>query len=496
MLLEMVGISKSFPGVKALQNVNFSLRAGEVHALLGENGAGKSTLIRVLGGIYAADSGEIRIKGQRVSISSVTDAHKNAIRIIHQEIMLVPYRTVAENIFLGQELRDQFGFLDKKAMLRETWRILKEFGVDLKPQQMVAELSIGMQQLVEIMKAVFFDAQIIVMDEPTSSLSEKETKILFSTIRLLQQKGVGIIYISHKLSELFTIAHRVTILRDGAYIDTLNIDKVSNENLIEKMVGRELTKYYIKTDHSIGNESLRVEGLSKNGMFSNISFRARYGEIVGFSGLVGAGRTEVMKSLFGVYPPDNGKIFLEGRQIRIHSPRGAIAAGIAYIPENRKDEGLVLMNTVAFNMILVTLRQIIRFIGVDKKMRDETVQRYIRSLNIKVSSTQQTMSKLSGGNQQKVVLGKWLANNPKVLILDEPTRGIDVGAKSEIYGIMNQLTQRGVSIIMVSSELPEIINMCDRVYVMGEGKIRAMLHREELSQEKIMAFSAGGVEHA
>lgn len=490
-LLKMQNICKSFPGVKVLDQVNLDLKEGEVHALLGENGAGKSTLIKILGGIYTADSGSIFLQGKEVKVNSVMDAQKNEIRIIHQEIVLVPFRTITENMFLGRELKSKAGFLDKKQMYEETDKIIREFGLNLSPDTLIQDLSIGMQQLVEIMKAVSTEARIIVMDEPTSSLSDHEVALLFKTIGLLKEKGAGIIYISHKISELYEIADRVTVLRDGHTIQTCRISEVSSEQLINMMVGRELTKYYIKTDNLIGGVSLEVKKLCCGRKIKDVSFYARYGEIVGFSGLVGAGRTEVMKGIFGILRTDSGSICLDGKQIDIRRPRDAICAGIAYIPEDRKNEGLILINSVAFNMTLAALKEIIKGIRVNKKKRAEMVKHYVDAFSIKVTSGEQLVGNLSGGNQQKVVLGKWLANKPKVIILDEPTRGIDVGSKSEIYRIVNQLAGEGVSIILVSSELPEVINMCDRVYIMSEGHIRGEISRSEFSQEKIMDYAAG-----
>ncbi len=490
-ILKMQGICKSFPGVRVLDQVNLDLREGEVHALLGENGAGKSTLIKILGGIYNADEGKIFLGGEEVKISSVLDAQNRDIRIIHQEIVLVPFRSIAENIFLGRELQNRAGFLDKKQMYEKTEEIIQEFGLDLLPDMLVSELSIGMQQLVEIVKAVSTDAKIIVMDEPTSSLSEHEVEFLFRTIRLLKEKKVGIIYISHKIPELYEIADRVTVLRDGHTIRTCPIHEVTSEQLINMMVGRELTKYYIKTENPIGDISLEARGLSCGRLFENVSFYARYGEIVGFSGLIGAGRTEVMKTVFGILKKSGGSIYLDGKEMDIRKPEDAIGAGIAYIPEDRKSEGLILINSVAFNMTLAAIKDIIRGIRVNKSKRKEIVEHYVDAFSIKVTSEEQLVGNLSGGNQQKVVLGKWLARKPKVIILDEPTRGIDVGSKSEIYRIINQLAGEGVSIILVSSELPEVINMCDRIYIMGEGRIKGEIGQAEFSQEKIMEYAAG-----
>lgn len=492
-LLEMKGISKSFGLNQVLDDININVKAGEVLALLGENGAGKSTLIKILGGIYTKDQGEIYIEGKKQEVHSVADTHKYGIRIIHQEIVLVPERSVAANIFLGREIRTKAGFINFKKIREETEKILREFEVSISPDDLISGLTIGMQQMVEIMRAVSTNAKIVVMDEPTSSLSEHESEILFRTIEKLRKRKVGILYISHRMNEIFRIAQRVTVLRDGKKICTVCTNEITSEKLINRMVGRTLTKYYIKTKNEIKETALEVKGLSVKNVFRNVSFQARYGEIVGFSGLVGAGRTEVMKTIFGIYSASSGSIFVNGKEITIKSPRDALEAGIAYIPENRREEGLILLNTVEFNMMLVALRFLIKGIKRDKDRQKKMVDDYIDKFSIKVTSPSQTVGNLSGGNQQKVVLSKWLANSPKVLILDEPTRGIDVGSKAEIYGIMNDLAANGISIILVSSELPEIINMCDRVYVMCEGEITGQLEASELSQEKIMLYSSSEI---
>lgn len=489
-LLEMKGISKSFGTNLVLDSIDINVKKGEVLALLGENGAGKSTLIKILGGIYAKDKGEIYIDGELAEIKTITDAHKQGIRIIHQEIVLVPERSIAANIFLGREPRTKAGFVDFAEMEKQTEKMIQEFGLSLKSDECVSRLTIGLQQMVEIMRAVSADARIVVMDEPTSSLSEYETEILFQTIEHLKKIGVGIIYISHRMEEIFRISERITVLRDGKGICTVETKKSSSEELINRMVGRNLTKYYIKTKNKIREKSLEVKNLNHKNMFRDISFYARYGEIVGFSGLVGAKRTEVMKSIFGILPLTSGEIYMDGKELQIKKPQDALEAGIAYIPENRREEGLILLNTVEFNMTLVALRFLIHGIKKNKKKQDKIVNEYIDKFSIKVTSKEQMAGNLSGGNQQKVVLGKWLANAPKVLILDEPTRGIDVGSKAEIYGIINELAANGISVIMVSSELPEIINMCDRVYVMCEGRITGELGAEELTQEQLMTYSS------
>lgn len=488
-LLEMTDISKSFGSNVVLNGVKLSVGEGEVVAILGENGAGKSTLIKILGGIYKADGGEIRIKGQPKEISSAAVAGENGIRIIHQEIILVPERTIAANVFLGREWKNKFGMVDAKGMEKETQRIIDDLHINLRADQLVSELTIGMQQLVEIIKAVSADAQIVVMDEPTSSLSHGEVETLFQIIRLLQEKKVGVIYISHRLEELFTITDRIVVLRDGKMIGDVETRTADKDELIKMMVGRELSSYYTRNKHTIGEKSIEVKNLCHEKYFKDINFSARYGEIVGFAGLVGARRTELMKTIFGAFSKTGGAVYLDGQEVTIKNPQDAIKNGIVYVSEDRRGEGLILNNDVEFNMGLVCLSDFIKSIGVNKKAWDEMVAYYRDKFSIKITSPQQKAATLSGGNQQKVVLSKWLAKNPKVIILDEPTRGIDVGSKAEIYEIIDELAAGGVSIIMVSSELPEIINMCNRCYIMCEGKITGELNEDEFAQETIMTFA-------
>lgn len=488
-LLQMKGISKAFGSNKVLLDISLDLHNGEILSLLGENGAGKSTLIKILGGIYSSDSGEIYIDGEKKAISTSAAAQEYGVRIIHQEIVLVPHRTIAANIFLGREPRTSLGTLDYKKMVSESQKIMDEFGIDLDPDSLVCELSLGLQQQVEIIKAVSANARIVVMDEPTSSLSESETEILFQIIEKLKKKGVGIIYISHRLDELFQISDRIMVLRDGRVINTVPIAEAKREELINMMVGRVLDKYYVRTKNEIRDIALEVKGLQHKKLFSDISFQVHYGEIIGFSGLVGAGRTEVMKAVFGGIPHDGGKILLEGTEVKIRKPRDAMEAGIAYVPEDRRGEGLVLLNDVEFNIGLADIKDLVKGIRVRKSKWKKIVDDYVEKFSIKITSPRQKTGRLSGGNQQKVVLGKWLAIKPKVIILDEPTRGIDVGSKAEIYSIINDLAADGAAIIIVSSDLPEIINMCDRTYIMCEGRITGELSAEEFSQEKIMTFS-------
>ena len=488
-LLEMKGIHKRFPGVLALNNVSFEVKAGEVHALLGENGAGKSTLIKVLGGIYIAEEGEIFIEGKKVEIDSVKTAHENGIAIIHQELVLVPHMTVAENIFLGREPK-KGGFVDAVKMTDDAQELLDTYHMNIQADRLVGSLTIAQQQMVEIVKAISFNSKILVMDEPTSSISDKEVDFLFETMRALTAKGVGIVYISHKMSELEQICDRVTVMRDGEYVGTKVVKETNKDELIAMMVGRELTNYYTRDFLEPGEVVLKCEHISDGKMAKDASFEVRKGEIVGFAGLVGAGRSEVMKCIFGLTKDYSGEILIDGKSVHIKSPIEALKYGIALVPENRKAEALYKVQSVKFNSTIEVLSSFIKGIFVNDKKEEEITQKYIDMLSTKTPSQEQVVGNLSGGNQQKVVIGRWLATNPKILIMDEPTRGVDVHAKSEIYAIMNDLVKNGMSIIMISSELPEIINMSDRVYVMNEGNIVGCLDRTEVSQESIMKLAA------
>ncbi|MDD2958639.1 MAG: sugar ABC transporter ATP-binding protein [Lachnospiraceae bacterium] len=484
-LLEMKNVHKRFPGVHALKGVSLELRAGEVHALLGENGAGKSTLIKVLGGIYEKDEGEILIDGKKVEIKNVEQARNAGVSIIHQELVLVPYLSVAENIFLGRELRKKGGFIDRSAMIRETQRALDEFGLKLSPNAMIADLNIAQQQMVEIVKAVSFNARIIVMDEPTSSLSDKEVDALFENVRKLTARKIGIIYISHRMSELQEVADRVTVMRDGEYIATKEVAVTGNDELVALMVGRQLDNYYTRTFNDCKEPLLEVKNLS-TAKIHDVSFTLRKGEILGFAGLVGAGRSETMQAVFGLDKVISGSVKLNGRELAGKNAESILASGISLVPEDRKNEGIFPGMTISFNMTLKVLKEFIRGIRVNNSKEKEIVEKYFQDLSVKAPGTETLIGSLSGGNQQKVVIGSWLASRPRVLILDEPTRGIDVGSKSEIYAIMNELAKNGVSIIMVSSELPEILNMSDRIIIMRGGSISGVLDRSEATQEKIM----------
>ena len=488
LLLEMKDIHKKFPGVYALNGVHFELKAGEVHALLGENGAGKSTLIKVLGGIYSKSQGEILIEGKPVQIDNVAHARSEGISIIHQELVLVPHLSVAENIFLGQEPRGKSGLVDFESMKQKTEKVLHDFGLNFSPDTPIINLTIAQQQMVEIAKAISFQAKIIVMDEPTSSLADKEVDALFESIHQLTRKGIGVIYISHRMSELQQIADRVTVLRDGEYVGTYVVAETSNDKLISMMVGRNVTNYYTRTFNNCTETILKVEGLSSEKV-RDLTFELKKGEILGFAGLMGAGRSEAMKVLFGIDKMTSGTVELEGKRIHIKSVKQMISKGIALVPEDRKNEAIFPVQSVQFNLTLKILKEFIKAISVNIAKEQSITKKFMNQLSIKAASEFVSLGSLSGGNQQKVVISSWLSTNPKVLILDEPTRGIDVGNKREIYVIMNELVRQGVSIIMVSSELPEILNMSDRIAVMCGGTITKILDRTDASQEKIMQYA-------
>ena len=480
----MNGIHKSFPGVHALDNVHLDLYPGEVHALLGENGAGKSTLIKVLGGIYTKDEGEILIDGKKVEINSVKDAEKYGISIIHQEIVLVPEMSISDNIFLGKEEGSSF-MISRAAMEKKTQELLDSFNMGLKATQLVSSLNIAQQQMVEIIRSTFSEAKIIVMDEPTSSLSDKEVDALFNTIRDLKKQGIGIIYISHRMSELDQIADRVSVYRDGKYIATKTVKDTTVDELITLMVGRQMGNYYNRDYNECKETILEVRNLSNKNVH-NVSFELKKGEILGFAGLVGAGRTETMRAIFGMDPKDSGEILIEGKPVNITSSKDALAAGIGLVPESRREEGIFPDQSIKFNETMKVLSEFIKNMRVDAKKETEIAQKYADELSVKAPGLYTLVGNLSGGNQQKVVIASWLAAKPKILIMDEPTRGIDIGAKAEIYAIMNELAKTGVSIIMVSSELPEVIGMSDRVVVMRSGEISAVLDRSEADQVTIM----------
>lgn len=488
-LLKMNHIDKRFPGVHALKDVSFELKPGEVHALLGENGAGKSTLINVLGGVFPPSSGTIEIEGKPVKINSVMDSQKHKVAVIHQELVLVPYMTIAENVFMGREPVTSLGLTDTKVMNGMAREMIGKVGLHVPPDTCVGMLSVAQQQMVEIAKALSLNARILVMDEPTSSLTDNEVNILFDIIRKLKKEGVGIVYISHRISELFEITDRITVMRDGNYIDTKMTSDTDVDELVALMVGRKLENYYTRNYRSLGKISLEVKNLTDERWFKDVSFAAREGEILGFSGLIGAGRSELMQAIVGLEPFTEGKVYVDGVELRRIDYLKAQALGIALVPEDRKKQGLIMIHSVKFNLTLTVLKEFIKGIFVNEKRERELTDYGINSIRIKVSGYEQLAGNLSGGNQQKILIGKWLATNPRILILDEPTRGVDVGAKADIYAIMDELTSRGITIIMVSSDLNEIINMCDRVIVMKNGKITGELSHTEFNQERVMQLA-------
>ncbi len=490
-VLKACGIRKTFPGVIALDNVSFDLRRGEVHILLGENGAGKSTLMKILSGAYQKDSGQLLLDGQEIEIKNPKHAIELGIGIIYQELNLVPHLSAAENIFLGREPVRLPGLIDQKAMNQLARQLLTGLGVSIDPRRLVKELSIAEQQMVEIAKAISLDARILIMDEPTSALTEREITELFTRIRKLKADGVSIIYISHRMEELFEIGDRVTVLRDGAVVGTRNIADVTKPELIQMMVNRELTQQFPKIATPPGKEVLRVEGLNRTGVLTDINFSLYEGEVLGIAGLLGSGRTELARAIFGLDKPDAGSIHVKGKLQKITSPRQAINLGFGFLTEDRKTQGLVLPLSVQENICLPSVERFSRLGIVSGSQEAEAAAQYQKDLRIKTPSLGQRVINLSGGNQQKVVLSKWLCSRGDILIFDEPTRGIDVGSKAEIYQLMNQLAESGAAIIMISSDLPEVLGMSDRILVMHQGLINGEFSAAEATQEKILHCALG-----
>jgi len=490
-LLRMTGICKSFPGVKALSDVNFDLQKGEVHALVGENGAGKSTLMKILSGLYVADEGEIELKGEVIKKTGLREMLNAGISVIYQELNLISHLTIAENIFLGREPRYKTGLIDWKTMYAHVEELLVSFKINLDPRAKVYTISPAFQQVVEIVKALSLKSEILVMDEPTAPLTGNEVDRLFDIIHNLKDQGVSIIYISHRLEELQHVADRVTVLRDGRCITTRPLEKLNTEEIIHHMVGRHLTEQYPKTEIPPGEEILRVEGLTKEGICNDVSFSVKSGEIVGFTGLVGAGRTEIMELVYGHRKKDSGRIIFRGEEVFFRSPRDAVLKGIGLIPEERKKQGLILGLSVFDNAAITVLERYSRFGLLLRKVITAKVKDMIHDIAIKTPSTKQLTRNLSGGNQQKVVLSKWFIRDCDLYIFDEPTRGIDVGAKVEIYKLIQSLAGKGAGIIMVSSELTEIMNMSDRIEVIFDGRIVKEFTRGETDEEEVMEYSLG-----
>lgn len=499
-LLEASGIAKSFPGVRALDGVNLTVRSGRLNALLGENGAGKSTLMNILAGVFPPDSGTVTLEGRPVSFKSPREAQEAGISIIFQELNLVPEMSIAENIFIGREPMTKFGLVDYTRMNADAAALLKELELDADPRTLISQLKVGAQQVVEIAKAISFKSRVIIMDEPTSAITGHEIEMLFRQIRRLKQSGVGLIYITHKLDELNEVADDITVFRDGKFIAQREFREVTRDEMIRLMVGRELKDLFPKSPTKPGDVVLRVKNISlqhaeRVGDFAvkDVSFDVKRGEVLGIFGLMGAGRTELLQTLFGMYPKtSSGALEVDGRGVTIHSPADAIAAGLALAPEDRKGEGVVLELSVAHNTTLSCLPRIERFGLLQMNLERKLVGNYVDRLRVKTPSIEQRIVNLSGGNQQKVVLAKWMATEPKVLLLDEPTRGIDINAKKEIYALIDELAQSGLGVVMVSSELPEILGIADRVIVLCEGRKTAEFSRAEMTEEKIVNAALPG----
>ncbi|WP_042462224.1 sugar ABC transporter ATP-binding protein [Neobacillus dielmonensis] len=492
-ILGMKGITKTFPGVNALSNVELKIKPGTVHALMGENGAGKSTLMKILIGMYPEYEGEIFYNGNKVQFKDIKQALDIGISMIHQELTSIEHMTIAENIFLGKEPAFKKVWINEKAMIGKTKELLDRVGLNLDPKTLMKNLSVSEKQMVEIAKAISYDSKVIIMDEPTSAITDREVDQLFTIIHELKKNDVAIIYISHKMDEIFKISDEITVLRDGKYIGTYKTEQLTIDQLVAQMVGRELTDLFPQKKKVLGEEVLRVKGLKKANAYRDISFHVRSGEIVGIAGLMGAGRTEVVNSIFGLESYDEGEIEFKGKQVKIKSPADAINLGISLVSEDRKRFGLVLPLSVRENMTLPNLHLISGFSQlVSKRKEKNIVNEMIQELSIKTPTGEQLVKNLSGGNQQKIVIAKSLLRDPDVIILDEPTRGIDIGAKSEIYHLISELAEAGKAVIVVSSELPEILGLSDRILVLHEGRLTGELSKEEADQEKIMRLAVGG----
>ncbi len=485
-VIQVRDVSKAFGGVQALQGVSLEVYAGEVHAILGENGAGKSTLIKIITGVHKPDTGEILLDGQPVYFSNTREAQERGIAAIYQEPSLFPDLDVAENIMVGRQPIRRWG-IDWRRMYQEAGSLLRRLGLQLDPRTKARDLSVAQQQVVEIARALSLNAKVLIMDEPTSSLTLGEVGELFAIVRQLRESGTAVVFISHRLEELFALADRVTILRDGAYVGTSAMASVTTEDLIRMMVGRTLGELFPKQEVAAGEVVLEVEGLGREGSFAGVSFQLRSGEILGMSGLIGAGRTNVARAIFGTEPATSGTIKLDGKAVSIKSPGAAMAMGIGYVPEDRKEHGLVLPMCIADNITLPVLSSFASVGWLDKGKERQSALEASKKLEVKMTTVDQKAGQLSGGNQQKVVLAKWLGTNPRILILDEPTRGIDVGTKAAVHGLMSGLAAQGLAILMISSELPEILGMSDRILVMREGRLTGEFSRAEATQEKLMS---------
>ena len=492
MQIEMKGIDKSFGTNQVLKDAGFVLDHGEVHALMGENGAGKSTLMKILTGVYTKDKGTVIVDGQEVNYKNPQEAEKAGIVFIHQELNVLFDLTVEENLFMGKEITKKFGLCDRKAMRQKAAEALGRLGVRIDPGEVMSTLSVGQQQMIEICKALMVDAKVIIMDEPTAALTQSETVVLFEVIQSLRKSGVSIVYISHRMEEIFELCDRISVLRDGTYVGTRNIPETNMNEIVKLMIGREIGERYPERDCEIGDTVLKVSGLTKKGVFQDVEFEVKAGEVLGVSGLMGAGRTEIMQAIFGNLPYESGRIEINGREVQIKSPIQAMKNGIGFITEDRKVEGLMLEESIEKNISLANLSSISKNHVIDRKKEKDLVGKGIEELHIRCFGPFHECNNLSGGNQQKVVFAKWVYTEPKILILDEPTRGVDIGAKKEIYNIINDLAAKGVAIIMVSSELPEVLGMSDRVMVVREGLVRGIIYKEEANQENVMTLATGG----
>nr|WP_297884305.1 sugar ABC transporter ATP-binding protein [uncultured Blautia sp.] len=492
-VLELKHISKSFPGVRALDDVNFSLKKGTVHVLCGENGAGKSTLMKIIDGIYQADEGDVFVNGQKTIIKNPLQAKENGISMIFQELSYVPDMTLEENLFLGNWPK-KGASIDWKSVRQKTLALLKQENLPYSPDIKLRSLSVSDIQMIEILKAIGNDSQIIIMDEPTSAITNKEVEILFKKIAELKSRGTSIIYISHKMDEIFQIADEITVFRDGKSIATKPVADWTMDQVVECMVGRKIENQYPKQEIPIGDEMMRVEGLTQPGIFENVSFHINSGEIVGFAGLMGAGRTEIMRAVFGLDPYSSGTIKIKSKEVTIKNVQQSIKHGVAMLTEDRRRTGIIPILSVKYNTTLASMNQIIYKGRLHSEIEDRISTDACKSMNVKTPDLNTKIANLSGGNQQKVILAKWLLCDPDILIVDEPTRGIDVGAKREIYELMNTFAAKGKGIIMISSELPELVGICDRIYVVNEGRIAGMLTRSEFSQESIMQLAVANAE--
>ena len=493
MNIEMKGIDKSFGTNQVLKNAGFLLRDGEVHALMGENGAGKSTLMKILTGVYTRDAGTVIVDGKEVEYHNPQEAEKAGIVFIYQELNVMFDLTVEENLFMRKEITKGFGICDKKAMRKKAKEVLDMMGVDINPAAVMSELSVGQQQMIEICKALMVDAKVIIMDEPTAALTQSETDALFKVIHSLRKKGVSMVYISHRMEEIFELCDRITVLRDGSYIGTEEIKDIDMNDIVKMMIGREIGERFPARDVKLGKEVLKVEKLTSPGVFHDISFSVRAGEVLGVSGLMGAGRTEIMQAIFGNFPLESGKIYIDGKETVIKNPEAAMKAGIGFITEDRKTEGLMLEKSIEENISLANLGKVSGKNHVlSSSAEGALVKKGIEEFHIRCFGPSHECGNLSGGNQQKVVLAKWIYTEPKILILDEPTRGVDIGAKKEIYSVINEMAAKGVAIIMVSSELPEVLGMSDRIMVVREGEVRGIIGKEEANQQNVMTLATGG----